>query len=449
MDTTWEHIKDLLRKEIPKSSYALWIEPMSLLQATGGSVTLACPNRFSLQWVTEHYLELIRTKFSQKTSTPVELILKVGPPLSDSSPDSLPLEEVQLPLPSFPSMGRRGQLRLNGNFTFDRFVVGASNQFAYSASAALADADLGRYDTLFLLSSTGLGKTHLSQAVGNRILQRMPGTRVYYITAEDFANEMIRSLKNRRIEEFKDKYRRGCDVLLLEEVHFLSGKEKIQKELGYTLDALVSDKKKIIFTSSMPPKDIPGISRELSSRFASGLLTAITTPEYDTRLRILGAKAEELDLQLREEVLEFLASELKRDVRQMESALKCLKARSDLMNVPIDMDLARDVLSCFVSAEKALTLDRILNLVCRYYKVEPEILRSRSRKRIHVYPRNVFVYLSRRHTDKTLDAIGGVINRTHSTVLYAAEMIEKRSKTDRKLRSQVEFLSRKLAEMPP
>jgi chromosomal replication initiator protein len=267
------------------------------------------------------------------------------------------------------------------------------------------------------------------------------------MTAEDFTNEMISSLKAGRIEAFKKRYRQRCDVLLLEEVHFLGGKEKIQAELGYTLDALADDNKKIVFTSALPPKDVPRMSKELTSRLTSGLVTTIAGPDYDTRVQILTKKASAYQVALSKEVIHFLAERLKRDVRQMESALKCLNARAELVGARIDMDLAREVVSALVSGERSITPADIIQLVCRYYRVDPEKVTSRSRKKVYAGPRNIYAYLCRHHSDETLAGIGKTINRSHSTVLYSVELVEHKMKTDRNLKHQVDFLSKRLDDM--
>jgi chromosomal replication initiator protein len=236
-------------------------------------------------------------------------------------------------------------------------------------------------------------------------------------------------------------------VLLLEEVHFLSGKDKIQSELGYTLDALANDKKKIIFTSSMPPRDIPDISKELSSRLTSGLVTTIGKPNYETRIKIFEKKSSDLDLVLSEEIIHFLASRLTPDIRQMESALNCLKAKSELLNEKINLDLAKDVVSSLVSSQHSTSTEDIKNIVCKYFKIDPSILQSRSRKKAYTYPRNIYVYLCRKHTDETLENIAGTINRSHSSVLYASELVGHKMKSDNKLLHQVNFLSKNVEEL--
>jgi chromosomal replication initiator protein len=370
----------------------------------------------------------------------------VQAPSTKAAPPGILNESKQLALINVPENRKSGFRNLNQDFTFDRFVVGKCNEFAYSASKAIAMNGSMPYSSLFILAKTGLGKSHLSQAAAHAILQTDPGLKVYYITAEDFVNEMIFALKSNRIEEFKNKYRRSCDVLLLEEVHFLSGKEKTQLELGYTLDALADERKRIIFTSSLLPRDIPNLNGELSSRLTSGIITTLEKPDYETRTKILQRKSSEQAMVLSEEVIDLLAKELTGDIRQIESALRCLKAKSDLLNARIDRDLAGEVLQCHLPSHRSVTIEDIKTLVCRYFKVDPLMLESKSRKKIHAFPRNVFVYLCRQLTALTVEQIGRSLNRNHSTILYASEVIEHKIKVDKKVKNQVDFLTQKLTD---
>jgi len=447
MGSTWEEIKTGLRSKLPTNTFSLWIDPITFLGKNEKSLTLGCPNKFSRTWVTENYLNLILEGLRKAGSGHLDVVLKAQAPKKESGPTPFAPDSQQLTFPNIPVNGNRRHISLNRDFTFDRFIVGPSNEFAYSASSALAHGDTFHYHWLLILAQTGLGKTHLSQAVAHTALSQHEPNRVYYITAEEFMNEMIYSLKNSRIEEFKNRYRRGCDVLLLDEIQFLGGKEKTQLELGYTLDALANDNKKVIFTSSLPPKDIPGISTELSSRLASGLLATIGKPDYNTRVNILKRKSKELNLVIPEKIIHFLADRLKKDIRQMESALKCLRAKSELLNAKIDLDLAKDAVNCLVSADPSITMEGIMKLVSQYYKVTPQILESKSRKKDHVYPRNIFIYLCRRHTPETLENIARAINRSHSTVLYASELVEHKMKSDLRTSRQIDFLSKKLVHM--
>ena len=446
MTNIWEEIKDQIRGVIPEKSFSLWINPLTFLEQKEDSLVLGCPNKFSLNWITENYIPLFQENLDRLGENNCRLALRVVTP-SSATPPALVQDARQLTLPNIPSNANGGPRALNQDFTFDRFVVGRCNEFAYAASKALAIEGQFPCSSLFIVAKTGLGKSHLSQATAHALLESNPRINVIYITAEDFANEMIFALKNHRIDEFKNKYRRSCDVLLLEEIQFLSGKEKTQLELGYTLDALANDRKRIIFTSSLLPKDIPHLNKELASRLTSGIITTLDTPDYETRVKIIERKSSEQGLALPHEIFHLLAKDLTGDVRQMESTLRCLKAKADLMQATIDPDLAKEVLLCHMPTQNLLTMEDVKAMVCQYFKVDPTLLASKSRKKIHAYPRNVYVYLCRQHTESTVEEIGRSLSRNHSTVLYASEVMEHKMKVDKRVKNQIEFLSNKLKDM--
>ncbi|MDY7036649.1 MAG: chromosomal replication initiator protein DnaA [Thermodesulfobacteriota bacterium] len=447
MNDIWENVKNHIKSAMVDKSFFLWINPITLLEERDNTLVLGCPNKFSRNWIMDNYLGIIAKKLKETGYGHYKLSFKVMPlTKKDPAPDIF-RESRQLTLPHVKRNGRNIGRGLNDEFTFDRFVVGKCNEFACSVSKSIALGDSDSYNSLFVLANTGLGKSHLSQAIGHAILDRNPEEKVCYITAEDFVNQMIFSLKNNRIEEFKEKYRRNCDVLLLEEVHFLGGKQKTQLELGYTLDVLSNGHKKIIFTSSLLPKDIPNMTKEISSRLTSGIITTIDKPDYMTRVNILEKKASEQNLSLPEDIIHLLAKNLTRDIRQIESALSCLKAKSELLKANITLDLAHESLKCQVSGSGSTSIDDIKKLVCQYFKIEPTMLSSKSRKKIHAYPRNIYSFLCRRYTDETLENIGKSIKRNHSTVLYASEVIEHKMKVEKKVKNQVDFLSSRLEEM--
>ncbi|UCF56580.1 MAG: chromosomal replication initiator protein DnaA, partial [Deltaproteobacteria bacterium] len=422
MSTIWEDVKKQIKPAIPEKSYLLWINSMIFLENKDDTLVLGCPNKFSRNWIMDNYMGIMEEKLDKIGNGNFKLTLKVQAPEKRRAFSQGSNGSKQLTLPNMPTKRRIGRSWLNKEFTFDRFVVGHCNEFAYSASRALALGHNQPYNPLFMLASTGLGKSHLSQAIGHAILDHDPGVRVCYITAEDFVNEMIFALRNGRIDEFKNKYRRCCDVLLLEEVHFLGGKGKIQIELGYTLDALANEHKKLIFTSPLLPKDIPNLTKELSSRLTSGVITTLDRPDYKTAVKILQKKSAEHNLTLSEQIVHLFAEHLTKDIRQIESALRCLKANFELMKAEINLDLAKEVLKCHVSEQEFTTMEDIERLVCRYFKIDTALLRSKSRKKIHSYPRSIYVYLCRHYTDATLEDIGKSIQRNHSTVLYASEV---------------------------
>ncbi len=444
MSAIWDEVKNQVRPAIPEKSFQLWISSMVFLENKDDTLILGCPNKFARNWIVDNYMGIIEEKLDQIGNGHYKLDLKVKAPARTKPLKDRGNGSKQLTLPNMPTKRRMGRHWLNKEFTFDRFVVGACNEFAYSASKALALGADQPYNPLFMLANTGLGKSHLSQAIGHAILNRDPAVRVCYITAEDFVNEMIFALRNGRIDEFKNKYRRSCDVLLLEEVHFLGGKGKTQVELGYTLDALTNERKKLIFTSPLLPKDIPNLTKELSSRLTSGVITTLDRPDYKTALKILQNKSAEQNLALSEEILHLFAKHLTQDIRQMESALRCLKAKSELMKAKINLDLAKEVLRCHVSDQESTAMEDIEKIVCRYFKIDPVVLRSKSRKKIHAYPRSIYVYLCRHHTEATLEDIGKSIQRNHSTVLYASEVIEHKIRVDNEVKKHVNFLRQRL-----
>ena len=447
MTTIWEEVKGRIKGSLPNRTFSLWINPLTYLERNDDTLVLACPNKFSRNWITENYRKVIEEELDKMGSGVSKLSLTVKSQRKDNPEPDIFQDSKQLTLPSMPKSHGFRRKWLNSDFTFDRFVVGKCNEFAYSAAKALTHGENWPYHNLFMMANTGLGKSHLTQAIGNAILEHNQGLKVFYITAEDFVNQMIFALKNNRIEEFKNKFRRSCDVLLLEEVHFLSGKEKTQLELEYTLDALINDHKKIIFTGSLLPKDIPNLNKGLLSRLTSGIITNLNSPDYETRIKIIQKKASEQNLSLSDEIIDILARHLKRDIRQMESALRCLRAKSELLKAKINPDLAKEVLRAHVSEQSVTSMSDIQALVCKYFKVDPLLLKSKSRKKIHSYPRNIYVYLCRQHTAMTVQDIGKTINRNHSTVLYAAEVIEHKIKTDVKVKNQIGFLTRKLKEL--
>ena len=442
MNSLWAAAREILNNHLSENNFKLWIDPLQPLRLDGQTLFLGCPNRFFLSWVKENYhsemLGVLRG-LNGNGHCVERVELEVAPiPKPHQEPRSQGQPQLELPCLE---VHRRAPLRFNPRFTFDRFVVGAANQYAYSAARAMANGRELNTDSLYILSDHGLGKSHLSHALGQDVVSNDARSRVYYLTAEDFTNELVYSIKNRSVDDFKKKYRRECDVLVLEEIHFLSGKEKVQAELAYTLDSLIENRKRVIFTSAKLPKDIPRLSRQFASRLSNSLISTIEPPDYETRLRILESKALENGLALSDTVLEFMARQLRRDVRHMESCLNSLGAKCRLLKRSIDLDMARETLADLVQGNGACSAEAIREMVCHYFQVTLEELRSSSRRKNVVLPRNLGMYLCRKMTGLSLDSIGKVFGRNHSTVLYSVNLIENRSRRDPKLRNQVEFLA--------
>jgi chromosomal replication initiator protein len=441
MEEAWNRAKTRLSQKIPDHSFTLWVAPLEFCHMHGETVVLACPTVFFKKWVGCHYLQMIQAEMESVCGCTCHIQFEVSNGHADNGQGEP--EEEQLLLPHVEDH-QRLLPTLHTDYTFDQFVVGVCNDFAYSAALALACEENPGHAPLYLLSKTGLGKSHLSQAVGHHILHENGAVRVCYTTAEEFTNAMVHALRHDKIEGFKDKYRRQCDVLLLEDVQFLSGKTKTQDELAYTLDALLDSKKKLIFTGTYLPGDIPKMDEKLSSRLSSGVISSINSPDFQTRVQILKKKAMLKKVDIPEEVVDFLASELAQNVRQLESGLIGVAAKASLCGLPIDIPLAESVVKNIVKRSREITVEGIQKLVCKYYKLTKEELLSKSRKRAIAQPRQIAMFLARRFTDQSLQAIGRSFNRYHATTLHAVGVVERHIRENTPVQKQVAFLSGKL-----
>jgi len=444
MEDIWRRTKEDLQSRISSNCYKMWIHPLAMATSRESQVYLECPNRFFLNWIRDNYLTEIKKSWQRLSGTPQDIHLKLSSGRRKSPGD--PKDSRQLPLP-LPRAGNGHTYRLNRRFTFDQFVVGSGNSFAFSAAYALANGEHSLSRCLYVLADTGLGKSHLSHAIGNHILLHNGNARVYYLTAEEFTNEMVVSIKQRRMDAFKEKYRNSCDVLLLEEVQFLSGKEKTQAELAYTLDALHRDNKRVIFTGTQFPRDIPKLKSKLQSRLTAGMVTHIEPPDFQTRLKIVGKKALNEGVQLPSDVAELLATHITRDVRQLESSVIGIVVKSSLLDKPIDLALAHEVLDSVCDSLEQIGIERVQQIIGQYFKVSLEALRSNSRKKHVVYPRNLGMYFCRKYTDETLESIGRAFNRSHATVIHAVDSISRQIQQKSGVRNQVEFLGQQLESL--
>lgn len=441
MELIWKEAKSALKSRIPKHSYRMWIEPLEYGSQTDSNLVLACPNLYSRRRILENYCSTIESELTRLSGRNVSLTIMVANGRPNGA--EIPKKDLQLSLPNVNGHLNRGHL-LRREFTFDQFVVSGSNDFAYSAALSLASNKHTNHHSLYLLSKTGMGKSHLSQAVGNHILSQSNTERVFYITAEDFANEMVDALFSKRIGEFKKKYRNCCDVLLLEDIHHIGGKKRTQTELASVLDVLFETGKKIIFSSCHLPSEIPRLSEELESRLTSGLISTIEPPNFRTRIRILQKKCVTNGYDLPDVVANYLAGELLEDVRQLESGLESVMAKSRLMKMPINMELAESVVKNLVRQRKKITINLIKKLVCKEFNVKMRDLVSRSRKQEIVRPRQIGIYLSRKFTDSPLQEIGRSFNRYHATALHSIGIVEQKLKKSTVMRKQIELLSKKL-----
>lgn len=445
MEAVWEQVKANLKERMAPQAYHLWIEPVRCNGDKNGRMVLTCVNSFSKKRIQENYHDLIRTEFNRFTEEPCELLWEVSPSVPSSS--TLAVKENKRPIQvGIPNMNVRvhSGRYLRRDFTFDQFVVGGNSDFAFSASLAFASSKSKPQSTLLLMSKTGMGKSHLSHAIGHHVLSEFPNEKVYYITAEDFTNELVSAFRHGGLERFKSKYRNGCDVLILEDIQYLSGKERTQIELAHMLDMLNDMGKTVICSSCYAPGDIPKLNSELRSRLQSGLISGIDPPDFNTRVRILKKKATTRKLRISKEILQYLASELTEDVRQLESGLMGVFTRSSLMSEPVTLNLAENVVDIIARQRKQVTVDAIKKLVSKEYQVTLRELVSKSRKQRVVKPRQIAMYLARTHTDSPLQTIGRSFNRYHATVIHAVGTIEKAMRHEYDIKKQVAILTKKI-----
>ena len=456
-DHLWALARVALADRLSSGNYKTWIEPLKLHEIAAGRLVLSGPNPFFLNWVKNHFTGDISAALAAagfEPTAPLEFVADLEEPAlmgrrDQDRPDcgSGPAESggdnsgfaLGVPRVAHP-------LRGGGRFTFDNFVVGDSNRYAFAAAKALSDGAALGSDALFITSDHGLGKSHLSLALGRAFLQSKPRNQVYYLTAEDFTNEMTQAIRQGTMDDFKVKYRQACDVLVLEEVQFLAGKEKIQSELCFTLDCLMERGKKVVFTSPQEPKGIPRLGRSLRSRLSTALISPIGPPEYETRLNILMKKARDIGLKTSKSVLEYVAERVTTDVRQLESCLISLRAKSQLLGRQIDLDMAREALTYLLDdqTEGSLTPAAVRAMVCRHFHLDVTEITSKSRSVKINEARAVGIYLARQLTCRTLEEIGKTFGRTHSSALYAINKLDQGLKKDPKLQGKLEFLSQQL-----
>ncbi|MBF0103186.1 MAG: chromosomal replication initiator protein DnaA [Desulfobacterales bacterium] len=439
MESTWNLAKEILKERIPVHNYHIWIEPLVFNRFNDEGIVLSCPNSFYKKRIFDNYSNYIIEALSKTSGKPYKLYLEIDERVEVISKNTPIITSRQLNLSEIGIRVDSGRF-LRKDFTFDKFVVGKNNDFAFSVAKSLASNTSLTGNSILLQSKTGLGKSHLSQAIGHHILTENPGNRIYYVTAEDFTNELFQSIQHDSVYQFKEKYRSNCDVLLLEDIHFFTGKDHTQIELALTLDYLFEQNKKIIFTSCYLPNELPKINDQLKSRFSSGIISKIDSPDYETRVKILMAKNKGFGYQIPRDILYYVGNELTDNVRQLESSLKAIAAKSSLLNMPITQNLAESVVKDLIGTKKIITIDSIIKLICKQYKLSHEEMISASRKKNIVKPRQIAIYLAKKYTDMPVQSIGKCFNRYHATAIHSINTIEKEMKQNSGFAKQIEYL---------
>lgn len=447
-----EHLKAVLHTDV----FNRWIAIIHPLALQGDTMVLGVDNDFYQTWLEDNYLQLIVSALRAAGANENLLIRfdvhpndpSAVPPVQNMEQTS-PAEDQPRPRrPRRPIKGVAINATLNPKFSFEEFVIGPSNSFAHAAALAVAQAPGRAYNPLFIYGQTGLGKTHLMQAVGHRVLHS-PGTSVAYVSSETLLNEYVESIQNRTTTEFRNKYR-SVDVLLVDDIHFLAGKERLQDEFFHTFNALYDARKQIIMTSDRPANEITGLEQRLVSRFEWGLVTELEKPDFETRLAILRYKQTHAKVHLADDLLNFIAENVKANVRSLEGALLRALSFSSLNNQPLTLDMMRSLLKDLLDKENQqdLNFDDIQRAVAEHFDLRLTDMSSKRRPRSVVQPRQVAMYLCRRLTRASLPEIANAFGKTHATVLHACKAIHDRLDVEQNLRDSVRTIARKLGRDP-
>jgi chromosomal replication initiator protein len=443
MEEIWSKVIDSLKERVGQQNFDIWIKPIRFISMDGEMVELEVPNRFFKEWINEHYSPHIKEAFSFLTQKPCHLQFQIrSEKMNEKEPISslLPSYETQA-LPSFQPIS-------NPKYTFDHFVVGASNQFANAACLAVANLPAKNYNPLFIYGGVGLGKTHLLHAIANHILQHrvLPDAKkICYISSEEFTNELINSIRYEKMDEFRNKFRR-MDILLIDDIQFIAGKERTQAEFFHTFNSLYEARKQIVVTSDKFPKDIPNFEERLRSRFEWGLIADIQPPDIETKVAILRKKAEIENISIPNDVAFFLASQIDSNIRMLEGSLIRIGAFASLTKTPIDIQLAKEVLKNIIKPkEELISIDTIQKVVASFYNIKISDLKAKKKYKGYVIPRQIAMYFSRKLTNASLLEIGEKFGgKDHSTVLHSIKKVEERVSQDPSFKEIIENLNSRI-----
>jgi chromosomal replication initiator protein len=440
-DVLWSSALEHIRSAVNDQTYQTWFLPVRISRTADNLVTLAVPNRFFGDWIRDHYRDLVEK--SLKTVSGAVMRVEFETRERELSQGPLPLPENTFKKTDKPllqsSITKRQQVSsnvlankapqppgLNQRYTFDTFVIGNNNRFAHAASLAVANSPARAYNPLFIHGQVGMGKTHLLQGIAHEMAAKDPEVRICYISSEQFTNQLIGAIQNRSTQSFRNRYR-GVDILLIDDIQFIAGKESTQEEFFHTFNTLYDAHKQIVVSCDRAPKEIATLEERLVSRFEWGLIADIQQPDIETRTAIVRKKAERENVFVPDEVTNFIGEHIKSNIRELEGALIRVSAYSELTNTPVTLELAKQLLKDTLQEEEnKITIDLIQRKVAGYFDIRPQEMHSKKRSRAIAYPRQIAMYLCRQLTDHSLPAIGENFGgRDHATVLHACDKIKK------------------------
>ncbi len=422
LENLLQEVKQLLLNEMTKISYDTWIKNLELVEKDGNTYVLEVTSVLQKDAIMNRNYELILNTFKYVTNSDCQIAVRIKDDVSNNSISNNAHNNND-------AISGYSSSFLNPKYTFDTFVVGNNNRFAHAAALAVAEAPASSYNPLFIYGGVGLGKTHLMHAIGNAILQRDPSTKILYVTSEKFTNQLINAIKDNKNEEFRTTYR-NVDVLLIDDIQFIAGKERIQEEFFHTFNTLHESGKQIILSSDRPPKEIKLLEDRLKSRFEWGLIADISNPDYETRLAILRKKAQSDNIAIDDMILSNIATKIDTNIRELEGVLNKMIATSSLTHSPLTMEMAESAINVIISQkEQLVSSDYIQEVVAKYFNINIKDLKSSKRSSDLAYPRQIAMYLCRDIAQMQLAKIGDCFGkRDHTTVMHACRKIEKEVK---------------------
>ncbi|AIY82791.1 chromosomal replication initiation protein DnaA [Clostridium baratii] len=445
----WEKTLNIIKGELSEVSFNTWIKSCEPISMSSDTIRISVPNAFTQEILEKRYKDLVANSIRAICSKLYNIEFLIASEIQNTEEEkSEKQSNKKIKEDTKVIVSDEMNTNLNPKYTFDSFVIGNSNRFAHAASLAVAESPAKAYNPLFIYGGVGLGKTHLMHAIGHYVLQNNPSAKVVYVSSEKFTNELINAIKDDKNEEFRTKYR-NVDVLLIDDIQFIAGKERTQEEFFHTFNALHDANKQIILSSDRPPKEIPTLEDRLRSRFEWGLIADIQVPDFETRMAILKKKADVEKLNVANEVMVYIATKIKSNIRELEGALIRIVAYSSLTNREITVDLASEALKDIISKKqgKHITIEIIQDVVANYFNLRVEDLKSQRRTRNVSYPRQIAMYLSRKLTDMSLPKIGEEFGgRDHTTVIHAYEKISDNLNRDESLQHTIDDLTKKLTQ---
>jgi len=451
-ETFWSSLRDNLLEVIPADTFRVWFDNIRVGRLDEDGCELITPNEFSAIWIRDNYLDIIRREADRLVARPftVELLGDIGNESSSTNDRMSPIPSSNTKSSSRmtgPALQGRS-LGINPKNTFSNFIVGGGSELAHAACVAVSNAPAHAYNPLFLYGETGLGKTHLMHAVAHQALNRNPSCRITYVSCEKFTNEFIRAIQENTLTKFRSRYR-SCDYLLIDDIQFLAGKERIQEEFFHTFNDIYDSQRQIFLTSDRPAGEIDKIESRLLSRFQWGLVADIQAPDWETRVAILTRKADAMGISIEPEIIEFLAKSIARNVRRMEGALTRVAGYVGLTRRKADLETVQRLLRDILREENLsrITIETIQKKVVDYYHLRMADMLSRRRPANIAFPRQVAMYLSRILTEHSLQEIGNAFGgRDHGTVIHACKTVENMMEQDNSIKYAVEYLNEELSQ---